>query len=178
MIERKRLHFVPININSLIPKIDELKCFANKTKPTIIGRSESKFDHTIPDLEVNIPRYDILWCNRNRKGGGVACYITEDLCFNSRALNCNGIESFIFNLLFPKSQLITIGVLYRPTNQAKFMEFIVKGFCHLNLKDNGIYLLGNFNINLLQNGSYILNGKGMATCRGPVPALINKYQEF
>lgn len=60
MIERKRLHFVPININSLIPKIDELKCFANKTKPTIIGRSESKFDHTIPDLEVNIPRYDIL----------------------------------------------------------------------------------------------------------------------
>ena len=44
MIERKRLHFVPININSLIPKIDELKCFTNKTKPTIIGRSESKFD--------------------------------------------------------------------------------------------------------------------------------------
>ena len=54
----------------------------------------------------------------------------------------------------------------------------VKSFSILNLKYNKIYLLRDFNINLLQNGNYILNRKGMAACQGPVHILINKYQEF
>ena len=58
------------------------------------------------------------------------------------------------------------------------MELIIKSFSLLNLKDNEIYLLGDFNINLLQNGNYILNRKGLAACQGPVHTLINKYQEF
>ena len=62
----------------------------------------------------------------------------------------------------PKSKAITISVFYRSPNQANFMELIVKRFSLLNLKDNEIYLLGDFNINLLQNGIYILNRKGMA----------------
>ena len=57
---KKGLHFLHININSLLPKIDELKCIANKTKATIIGITESKLDHTVPDLQVNLPGYDIL----------------------------------------------------------------------------------------------------------------------
>ena len=78
----------------------------------------------------------------------------------------------------PKSKPITIDVFGRRPNQANFMELIVKVFSLLNLKDNEIYLLGDFNINLLQNENYILNRKGMAACQGPVHTLINKYQEF
>ena len=58
------------------------------------------------------------------------------------------------------------------------MELIVKSFSVLNLKDNEIYILGDFNINLLQNGNYILNRKGTATCQRPVHTLIFKFQEF
>ena len=58
------------------------------------------------------------------------------------------------------------------------MELIVKSFYLLNLKDNKIYLLGDFNINLLQNGNYILNKKEMTVCQGAAHTLINKYQEF
>ena len=57
------------------------------------------------------------------------------------------------------------------------MELIVKSFSLLNLKDNEIYLLGDFNI-ALQNGNYIFNRKGWAVCQGSVHTLINKYQEF
>ena len=71
---KKGLPFLHININSLLPKTDELKCIANKTKATIIGIAESKLDHTVPDLKVNLSGYDILWCDRNRNGGGVTCY--------------------------------------------------------------------------------------------------------
>ena len=172
---KKGLHFLHININSLLPKIDELKCIANKTKAAIIGITESKLDHIVPDLEVNLSGYDILRCDRNRNGGGVACYIRKDLCFNTRALNSKEIENIIFDILLPKSKPVTIGVFYRPPNQANFMELIVKSFSLLNLKDNEIYLLGDFNINLLQKRKYVLNRKGMAVCQGAVHTLINKY---
>ena len=78
----------------------------------------------------------------------------------------------------PKSKPIPIGVFYRPPNQANFMELIGKSFPLLNLKNNEIYLLGDFNINLLQNRYNILIRKGMTACQGPVHTLINKYQEF
>ena len=42
------------------------------------------------------------------------------------------------------------------------MELIIQA--HLNQKDNEMYLLGHFNISLLQNGNCILNGKGMTDC--------------
>ena len=93
-------------------------------------------------------------------------------------MNCRVIENIIFDVLLPKSKPITIVVFYRPPNQANFMELIVKSFSHLKLKENEMYLLGDFNINLLQNGNYILNRKGMVACQGPVHTLINKYQEF
>ena len=48
----KGLHFLNMNIKSLLPKIDELKCIANKTKKTIIGIAELK--------EVSLPGYDVL----------------------------------------------------------------------------------------------------------------------
>ena len=45
-LNKKGLHFLHININSLQPKIDKLKCIANKTKATITRITESKLDHT------------------------------------------------------------------------------------------------------------------------------------
>ena len=36
---------------------------------------------------------------------------------------------------------------------------MIKQFSNLNLKDNEVCLLGDFNINLFQNVQYILDGK-------------------
>ena len=103
--------------------------------------------------------------------------IRNDICFNTRTVNCEEIEN-IFDILLPKSKLIDTGIFYRPSNQVNLMELIIKGFSHLNLKDNEIYLLHSLNISLLWKGNYILNGKGMSACQAPVHTLINKYQEF
>ena len=59
-LNKKALHFLHININSFLPKIDELKCIVNETSVAIIGITGSKHDHTIPDLEVNFPGYGIF----------------------------------------------------------------------------------------------------------------------
>ena len=63
------LNLGPVQISPtvfILPKIDDLKCIANKTKATIIGITERKLEHTVHDLEVNFPGCDILGCDRNR----------------------------------------------------------------------------------------------------------------
>ena len=74
-------------------------------------------------------------------------------------MHCKEIENLVFEVLLHKSKPITIGVFYRDPNQVEFMDLMFDKCSNLNLKDNGIYLLGDFNINLFQNGKYILNGK-------------------
>ena len=102
----------------------------------------------------------------------------EDLCFNTKALNFKEFQNIIFDILLPKLNPITIGSFYRPPNQANFMELLDKGFCHVYLEVNEVYLLSDFNINLLQNGKYNLNRKSSTACQGQVLTWINKYQEF
>ena len=100
LLNNKSLYFLLININSLLSKKDEIRCIASKTKATIIGITESKLDHPVPDSEVNFPGYDILRCDGYRNGAGVTCYIRKDLCFNIRTLHCKGIENLVFDIQF------------------------------------------------------------------------------
>ena len=72
-----------ININSLLPKIDELRAIAYSTKLSVIGITESKLDDTVTNAEISIEGYDVLRCDRNRRGGGVTCYIRDDLCYSN-----------------------------------------------------------------------------------------------
>ena len=60
LLNKEGLHFLHININSLLRKSDKLKCIANKNKATIIGITESKLDHPVSDIKVNLPEYDSL----------------------------------------------------------------------------------------------------------------------
>ena len=74
------MHFLHININSLLSKTDELKCIGNKAKAAIIGITESKLGHTTTNFKANPPGYNIMRRDRNRNSDGVACDIRKDLC--------------------------------------------------------------------------------------------------
>ena len=50
--------------------------------------------------------------------------------------------------MFPKTKPITIGVIYKPPDQTRFLEQIIIEFETLDL-NNEHYVLGDFNINLL-----------------------------
>ena len=70
-IFRKRgMHFTHININSILPKIDELRLIASETKCILISASETKLDETIPDEEIKIQGYNLIRNDRNRNGEG------------------------------------------------------------------------------------------------------------
>ena len=58
--------------------------------------------------------------------------------------------------MFPKTKPITIGVIYKPLNQTKFLELIITEFETLDPNDEH-YVLGDFNINLLFKAKYIFD---------------------
>ena len=62
------LHFLHINVNSLLSKIDQLIDVAGHTKPAILGVTESKLDSSVSDQEVNTSDYSILRSVRNIYG--------------------------------------------------------------------------------------------------------------
>ena len=64
----KRTSFYSNNINSLLPKIEELRHIVFLTNAAVIGISDSKLDKLYPKIEIdglNILRFD-----RNRHEGG------------------------------------------------------------------------------------------------------------
>ena len=101
-----------LNINSILPKLDELKTIAGNTKAAIIGITESKVDNSISDRQVEIFGYCILRCDRNRNGGGVACYVRPDLCFNLRSTTMGDIEDKFVDILLPKKKPIFVGTIF------------------------------------------------------------------
>ena len=57
------LHFLHVNVNSILPKLNELKTILGNTKTPIIGITESKIDNSISDIEVKAPRtafFDVI----------------------------------------------------------------------------------------------------------------------
>ena len=116
------LHLIHLNINSLLSKIDELRAIAKKSRATVIGITESKLDETVLDGEINIDGYELIRSDRNRHGGGLACYIRNDVSFNVRGNFSNEVENIFFDMLLPKTKPILIGILYRPPDQSKFLD--------------------------------------------------------
>ena len=73
-VSKKRgLYFVHININSLLPKIDEFQYIAKLRKAAVIRISESKLDDSVASSEFQIENYDIILSDRIRHCCGVSC---------------------------------------------------------------------------------------------------------
>ena len=121
IFKHRGLHFLHLNINSLLPKIDELRHIARLTNAVVIGISESKLDDSVPTSEIQIDEYGLLSCDRNRHGRGVACYIRNDLSYKFKSYFPKDIENIFSELFLPNTKPTVVGTIYRPPNQTNFM---------------------------------------------------------
>ena len=106
ILNSKGLHFIHLNVNSLLTKIDELSFIDKCSNAALIGITETKLDNTIDDSEVAVDGYSILRNYRNRKGEGAACYI-RNICFSSTKCLSNNIENIFTDLLFSRTKPIS-----------------------------------------------------------------------
>ena len=71
-------HFIHINVNSLLPKIDKLRNITKLSNAAFIGISESKLVDFDLSSEIHFDDCNVLRCDRNRHGRGVVCYIRNN----------------------------------------------------------------------------------------------------
>ena len=64
-------------------------------------------------------------------------------------------ENIFFELLLPNTKPIVVGTIYRPPNQTNFMEIFNENLSKVDTNNVETYILGDFNINLWQNGHYV-----------------------
>ena len=145
-----------MNVNSLLSKTDEIRYIAARANTAVIGISEPKLGETILQSEIQISNYELLRCDRNRNGGGVACYIRSDIGSLQKRFFPREIKYIFVEILLPKTKPLIIGIIYRPPNQSNFLEIINTNFEKLDTDTKESYILGDFNINMHQNNKYIV----------------------
>ena len=101
-------------------KIEELLQIAKASNASVIGISETKLDESVLKGEVSIEGYEIIRADRNRNGGGVACYIKSDLAYNVRDDFSTDFQNIFVDILLPNSKTILGGNVYRPPEQSDF----------------------------------------------------------
>ena len=140
------IHFMHLNIISLLPKIDELTRNGKNIKPTVIGITETKIDNSISDLEIFIGGYCVIRRDQKRKGGGEVCNVTNRICSNTKNCISNEIENIFIKLSFQKQIQLQLELFIHlqinvknTARQFKLAQY-VKGRWHI---------LGDLNINFL-----------------------------
>ena len=98
------------------------------------------------ELEIEIDDYKILRCDRNRHGGGVACYIRNDLSYNIISVFPSEIESVFFETLLPNSKPVTVGTSYSPPNQSIFLEVLNEKMNKIDSISNELTFLATLTI--------------------------------
>ena len=128
VFKNKGPHFVHIKINSLLPKIDELRYLTKLTNASIVGNSETKLEDSLSSNEIEIEGYDPLRLDRSRRGGGVAYYIERSLACNYKDNFCKSTESIFVNIFLPKMEPMLVGILYRPSDENDFINNLEETF--------------------------------------------------
>ena len=86
------------------------------------------------------------------------------------------LKTFFFELLLPNTKPIVVGIVYRPPSQSEFLEIINTHFSKLDTNNNEICILGDFNINLYLDNTYIFQKNNLLQSQS-IPSDIKKYYE-
>ena len=179
VFKKRGMHFIHININSLLPKIDEVHYIPNITSASIVGISETKLDETILSSELEVDGYDLVRLDRSRRGGGVACYIKSSIAYSYKESFCSNTESIFVDIFLPKSKPILLGILYRPPDKSDFVKHINNVFTETGVLDKQeCYLLGDLNINLILDEKEIFSNKSYISNSQNLSPLTKVYLDF
>ena len=125
VFKKRGLHFIYINIPSLLPKLDKLHLIARETNAACIAISNTWLDDIVFDSELSILNYNNHRRDRTRHGGGVCLYIRSDIAFNTREeLQHQDLDSLWIELLLPKTKPILLAATYGQPKQNDFYTIL------------------------------------------------------
>ena len=151
-------HFSLIHINarSLSKNFEEISNYLSLLNHefSVIGISETCLTNLTSD-QFNMPNFEFISCCRDkRQGGGTGLYVNTKLYVRVRhdlGVNDDDICQSQFVELTLRNKTIIIGIIYRPPNGNlhKFVDYLNEELDLLDKTNKSIYLMGDFNINML-----------------------------
>ena len=84
-----------ININRLLPKTAELRYISKRSETAVIGISVKKLDDSVLSSEIQLENFDLIRSYRDRHGGGDACFIRNNLSYNTKSFLLSTREIFV-----------------------------------------------------------------------------------
>ena len=125
---------------------------------SVIGLTETWFSDQTPAI-FSLANYNLVVNNRsNQLGGGVGMYILRqhDYVIRSELNYMNpDIETIFVEIIVPNNKNIIVGTIYRPprSNHNEFLNYMNEILQNPVLQNKRCFLMGDFNINLLNNHS-------------------------
>ena len=165
---------IHLNIRSAVKNLDSFQWYMQniELKFDVIGLTETWFNDN------NADRYGILGYNQEnnnrqiKRGGGVSLYIKDHIDYRVRedlGKICNYAETLFVeidkNAIGYKRYVIT-GVIYRPpdSNIEEFLNYMNDIFTKLGRENKTVYLMGDYNINMINNVSHKSTAEFIETC--------------
>ena len=151
----KKFSFCHLNTRSImakpgptgVSKFDELTAMASTYKYDVIGLTETWLDGTVKNDSISLPSYlPPIRKDRNRHGGGILAYVSEDLpCRHRPDLEPANVEGLCLEVqLIAEKVLLFIN--YRPPNMS-IVDYIasIETMLHKTTDFSTIILTGDFN---------------------------------
>ena len=118
-LKTKKLTIIHLKTCSLLRHFEELQYFVSVTCQEILCPSETWLDFYINNFEVYLREYTLFRRDRNRSGGGVACYISDIL--SSKVISCGitnaGLEFLLVGFRWDPPSFRVVGWLLLSSSQ-------------------------------------------------------------
>ncbi len=166
---KNQLCIVHLNCRSIINKISEIGLLMTQLNPSIMALTETWLSADMESL-VNIPGYRFI--HRSRKigqRGGVGFLIKSDIDFyylkDVPESTDDTFESLFIKLPQAKNTDIILGAIYRPPGNSipDFQKDFNSTLMHLSNSKKKVFLLGDFNINILRYNDHHSTGMFLNT---------------
>ena len=124
-------------------KIDEIKHHVLSSNIKVLSINETLLDTTISNCVLSIPGFSLFCCDRHRKGGGVALYISDLLSPTLLHINRlhNHVEAVSATICIGNTPFIITSLYRQPTSKeilfSELNEIIEQSVSH---KLNCIFL--------------------------------------
>ena len=151
-VRPKGIKICHLNIDRLMDHLDRLRIFTETHRPHVLGLNETKLDDNTRDEDLFVTGFHpIFRKDRNKYGGGIAIYVSEDIKFKKRDDLLTNVESISIELAIPYVKPIIVTSIYRsPGSPVGVFDDIKCLFSKIDEENREWVIAGDLNCDLLK----------------------------
>nr|VZI50477.1 unnamed protein product [Spirometra erinaceieuropaei] len=159
-----KLTFFYTNVQSILPKLDELKIDIYDLSPDVASLTETWLSENVDDRELMLPGFQLFQRDRReRQGGGVVTYVKDGLLVSEKTeqFACSA-ETIWLTIGVPRSHSLEVLTVYRPPrNDPEADARLLEELGRFALRPD-VLIMGDFNAPLINWSSLYARGTELA----------------